>query len=121
MNGNKIDSIENFKGLKDSKIQKISVEDNPFIADNSDYKEKLFDMIKSLVSIDGKDKEGKEIVSTEYGEEVDFEGDELEEGEGEEFEEGEGEEFEEGEEDEDDGEDDDDDEDEKPNKKQKHK
>ena len=50
LNGNKIDSIEDFKGLKDSKIQKISIEGNPFVPANSDYREKLFDMIKSLNS-----------------------------------------------------------------------
>ena len=86
LNGNKIDSIEDFKGLKDSKIQKISIEGNPFVPANSDYREKLFDMIKSLNSIDGKDKDGKEIASTEYGEEDDFEGEELEDVEGEELE-----------------------------------
>ena len=48
LNGNKIESIDEFKQLKDSSIKKISVSDNPFIASNSDYREKLFDMIKSL-------------------------------------------------------------------------
>jgi hypothetical protein len=123
INGNKIESIEEFNGLKDSNIKKISVNDNPFIASNSDYREKLFEMIPSLTSIDGKDKEGKDVVSTEYGDEEDFDdGEEFEEGEGEEFEEGEeGEEFDEDDEDDDEGEDDDDDEEKKPNKKQKHK
>ena len=119
LNGNKIESIDEFKGLKDSKIKKISVNDNPFIASNSDYREKLFEMIPSLTSIDGKDKEGKDVVSTEYGDEEDFEEGEFEENEGEEFEDGE--EFDEEDEDDEDGEDDDDDEDKKPNKKQKHK
>ena len=64
LNENKIDLIDNFKELKDSKIQKISVQGNPFIENNSDYREQLFDMIKTLISIDGKDKDGKEIVST---------------------------------------------------------
>ena len=120
LNGNKIESIDEFKQLKDSSIKKISVSDNPFIASNSDYREKLFEMIPSLTSIDGKDKEGKDVVSTEYGDEEDFDdGEEFEEGEGEEFEEGE--EFDEDDEDDDEGEDDDDDEEKKPNKKQKHK
>ena len=119
LNGNKIESIEEFNGLKDSNIKKISVNDNPFIASNSDYREKLFEMIPSLTSIDGKDKEGKDVVSTEYGDEEDFEEGEFEENEGEEFEDGE--EFDEEDEDDEDGEDDDDDEDKKPNKKQKHK
>ncbi len=121
INGNKIESIEEFNGLKDSNIKKISVNDNPFIASNSDYREKLFEMIPSLTSIDGKDKEGKDVVSTEYGDEEDFDdGEEFEEGE--DFEEGEeGEEFDEDDEDDDEGEDDDDDEEKKPNKKQKHK
>ncbi len=120
LNGNKIESIDEFKGLKDSKIKKISVNDNPFIASNSDYREKLFEMIPSLTSIDGKDKDGKDVVSTEYDDEEDFgEGDEFEENEGEEFEDGE--EFDEDDEEDDEGEDDDDDDDKKPNKKQKHK
>ena len=119
LNGNKIESIDEFKQLKVSCIKKISVSDNPFIASNSDYREKLFEMIPSLTSIDGKDKEGKDVVSTEYGDEEDFEEGEFEENEGEEFEDGE--EFDEEDEDDEDGEDDDDDEDKKPNKKQKHK
>ena len=120
LNNNKIESIDEFKGLQDSKITKISVLENPFVEKEEDYKKILFEMLPKLTVIDGEDKNGAPVNSTEYDEE-ELGGDE-DDGEGE----GEGEEFEDGEEiDEDDEEDGDDDnneedEDRKNNKKQKH-
>ena len=116
LNNNKIESIDEFKGLQGSKISKISVSENPFIEDNKDYKKILFEMLPTLTAVDGEDKNGAPVNSTEYDEE-DFNEDE-EDIEGEEFEDGE----EIDEDDEDDGDDDnnEEDEDRKNNKKQKH-
>ena len=116
LNNNKIESIDEFKGLQGSKISKISVSENPFIDNNKDYKKILFEMLPTLTAIDGEDKNGAPVNSTEYDEE-DFNEDE-EDLEGEEFEDGE----EIDEDDEEDGDDDnnEEDEDRKNNKKQKH-
>ena len=116
LNNNKIESIDEFKGLQDSKITKISVLENPFVEKEEDYKKILFEMLPKLTAIDGEDKNGAPVNSTEYDEE-DYNEDE-EDLEGEEFEDGE----EIDEDDEDDGDDDnnEEDEDRKNNKKQKH-
>ena len=117
LNNNKIESIDEFKGLQGSKISKISVSENPFIDNNKDYKKILFEMLPTLTAIDGEDKNGAPVNSTEYDEE-DINEDE-EDIEGEEFEDGE--EFdEEDEDDNDDGEDDEEDDEIKGHKKQKH-
>ena len=95
---NKIESLENFKEFSKSKLKKINLLDNP-VCQNEDYKQKLFEMIPNLMSVDGIDREGNEIESTNYGEEeneedefegVDFEGEEDEEEENEDDEENEG-------------------------------
>ena len=119
LNNNKIDSLDDFKGLEGSKITKISVLENPFIETDNNYKKKLFDMLPNLKAIDNEDKDGNDVPSTEYGEEDDIEGELDEEGEGEEVEDCE--EFdEEDEDDNDDGEDDEEDDEIKGHKKQKH-
>ena len=114
---NLIDNIDNLKCLANYNIKKINVQGNP-IAQAENYRDTLFNMVPSLMSIDGIDREGNEVESTLYGEE-DEEADDLdyEEGEGEE----EGDLSEEDEEGEDNGEEDDedDDDDEKPHKKSK--
>ena len=120
LNNNKIESIDEFKGLQGSKISKISVSENPFIDHNKDYKKILFEMLPKLTVIDGEDKNGAPVNSTEYDEE-ELGGDEDDgegEGEGEELEDEE--EIEEDTEDDDDDDDDDDEEEGKGNKKQKH-
>jgi len=55
--------LKNLLGLN---IKKIYLSGNPFIKSNPDYKEKLFDIFLSLISIDNTDKEGNDIESTEY-------------------------------------------------------
>ena len=120
LNNNKIESIDEFKGLQGSKISKISVSENPFIDHNKDYKKILFEMLPTLTAIDGEDKNGAPVNSTEYDEE-ELGGDEDDgegEGEGEELEDEE--EIDEDNEDDDDDDDDDDEEEGKGNKKQKH-
>ena len=66
LENNNITDITNLKNLLGLNIKKINLSGNPFIKDNPDYKNKLFDIFLSLISIDGTDKEGNDIESTEY-------------------------------------------------------
>ena len=66
LENNSITDITNLKNLLWLNIKKINLSGNPFIKDNPDYKNKLFDIFLSLISIDGTDKEGNDIESTEY-------------------------------------------------------
>ena len=96
---NEIESIDKFKCLTQLKIKKLNIVGNPLVQKNENYQNLFFEMFgESLESVDDKDKEGKDVESTVYGEEED--GDE-------EFDEGEDED--DGGEDEDDGGEDDDD------------
>ena len=67
LENNNISDIKNLNNLLGLNIKKIYLSGNPFIKDNPDYKEKLFDIFLSLISIDYSDKEGNDIESTEYG------------------------------------------------------
>ena len=58
--------MKNLNNLLGLNIKKIYLEGNPFIKDNPDYKNKLFDIFLSLIGIDGTDKEGNDVESTEY-------------------------------------------------------
>ena len=108
---NNIDSLDKLKCLAGHKITKINIEGNPLTQSNKEYRKELFELIPSLKSIDGIDKNGEPVESTYYGDEEDeegFEGDDEENGEIDD------------EEDEEDDEEEDDEEDEnKPSKKQK--
>lgn len=108
------------KSLENTKIEKISLVDNP-CANNSNYKVEVFKMFPDLISVDSETKDGEKIDSTLY-EEVE-EGEEGEEGQGD-FDDEEDEEFDEIEEGDDDEEfdedDEDDEEDDKPKKKKKN-
>ena len=66
LENNNITDIKNLKNLLGLNIKKINLKGNPFIKDNPDYKNKLFEIFLSLISIDGTDKEGNDIESTEY-------------------------------------------------------
>lgn len=115
LENNAIDDLENLKCLEKYKIEKINLKGNP-VANEEDYQEKLFEMVPSLRSIDGKDREGNPVESTYYGEdEEEEEEDDIN------YEEAEDEDLsEEDEEGEDNYDDDDDEEDEdKPHKKPK--
>ena len=102
------------------KIKKINLEGNPLTKKNENYRKELFQMVPSLESIDGYDKDGNEVESTLYNEEDEEEGDDAD------YEEGEDDgdysddvEDEEGEDNGDDDEDDEEDDEEKPQKKSK--
>jgi len=121
LENNYIKSLEIFNQLSDSKIEKINIKDNPVVSENENYKKELFEIIPSLKSIDGEDKEGNPIESTDYGDDSE----EGEEYEGEEFE---GEDDEDIDEDDEENEDDEeevdeegeDDDEDKPPKKKSH-
>ena len=66
LENNNITDIKNLNHLLGLNIKKIYLNGNPFIKDNPDYKNKLFDIFLSLICIDGTDKEGNDIESTEY-------------------------------------------------------
>ena len=66
LENNNISDNKNLNNLLGLNIKKIYLSGNPFIKDNPDYKEKLFDIFLSLISIDYTDKEGNDIESTEY-------------------------------------------------------
>ena len=114
---NLIDNLDNLKCLANYNIKKLNLEGNP-VAKTENYREQLFELIPSLTSIDGKDRNGNEVESTIYGgeDEEEEEDDDVDYEEGEEEgelseEEDEGDDGDEDEEDEDD--------DEQPQKKRK--
>ena len=116
---NNIVSIDKLKCLaKLDGLKKINVKGNPLVDTNPKYNNELFDMIKTLESVDSQDKEGKDVESSIYeeGEEEEDDDDFIEDDE-EYDDEDEGEEYNDDEDDEDD--EDDDDEEEKPKKRQK--
>lgn len=119
LENNQIDDLDKLKCLAGHHLTKINLSGNPIVNSNDNYKKELFELIPSLIAIDGTDKDGGEVESTIYG------GEEDEEEEDDEFAAAEGEDVdddisgEEYEGDEDD-EDEEDEEEEKPNKKAKH-
>ena len=66
LENNNIKDIKNLNHLLGLNIKKIYLNGNPFIKDNPDYKNKLFDIFLSLIGIDRTDKEGNDVESTEY-------------------------------------------------------
>ena len=58
--------MKNLNNLLGLNIRKIYLDGNPFIKDIPDYKNKLFEVFLSLISIDKTDKEGNNVESTEY-------------------------------------------------------
>ena len=77
--GNKITSIDVFKAIEKSSIQKIEVLDNPFMT-GSKVEEELFDLLENVKIINRHNRGGEEIDTTDYEEEdeeeEDFEEDE---------------------------------------------
>ena len=117
---NLIDNLDNLKCLTNYNIKKINLQGNPIVASNANYREQLFELVPSLTSIDGKDRDGNEVESTIYGgeDEEEEEDDDVNYEEGDEEGELSEEEEDEGDNGDEDDEDDDDD-DEQPQKKKK--
>lgn len=65
---NEIASIDKLKCLSKLKLKKIYVKGNPLIEANKEYQENLFSLFENLLSIDGKNKEEKDVESTEFEE-----------------------------------------------------
>ncbi len=86
INGNNIENIKNFEKLKPLKLKKIEVEENPFSVGNNKYKNKLFEMLPTLVSINNEDELGKEVESTDYQKEEESNEEDEDYNEGEELE-----------------------------------
>ena len=70
---NKIDNLEKLKCLDGHKIKKLNLEGNPIVESNKEYKKDLFELIPTLMAIDGTDKNGGTVESTLYGDEEDEE------------------------------------------------
>ena len=66
---NLIEDIENLKCLANYNLKKIDLDGNPIASNLSNYREELFKLVPSLTAIDGIDREGNEVESTQYGEE----------------------------------------------------
>ena len=59
---NLIENLDNLKCLANYKIKKINLEGNPLTTKNKNYRKELFQMVPSLESIDGYDKDGNEVI-----------------------------------------------------------
>ena len=66
ISGNKIEKINNLEKLRNLKLRKIEVKDNPFSIGNKTYKKKLFYLIPSLEIVDQENERGEEIETTDY-------------------------------------------------------
>ena len=66
ISGNNIEKINNLMKLRNLKLRKIEVKENPFSVGNKTYKNKLFQILPTLEIIDQEDKMGEEIETTDY-------------------------------------------------------
>ena len=65
--GNKIEKFDIFEKLENcGSLDKIEVKDNPFINEDNNYKEKLFNKLPKIKAIDKETRDGDEILSTDY-------------------------------------------------------
>ncbi len=71
--GNKIESIDVFKAISKTKIERIETIENPFMEKNKKAEEQLFDMLGNVRVINGHDRVGDIIESTDYDGEEDEE------------------------------------------------
>lgn len=106
MEENKISSLNKLECLKDTDINSINLQGNPFVSSNENYKIDLFNILPGIEFIDYSDKNGNEVNSQMQDEKdedfnEDEEGEELEDDlEGEEEDDGEDDGDEDGEEEE---------------------
>ena len=64
---NQINSIDNLKCLSELKeLKKINVKGNPFCNTETNFKDKLFQMLNTLESVDSHNKEGGDVESSIY-------------------------------------------------------
>jgi hypothetical protein len=77
ISGNNIEKINNLYKLRNLKLRKIEVKENPFSVGNKKYKNKLMDLLPTLEIIDQEDNVGERVETTDYhNEEKELEDDE---------------------------------------------
>ena len=65
---NQISSIDVFKQLENSNIEKIEVHDNPFQIDKKNYRKEIFNIMPKVKIVDQMNEIGQEIDTTIYNE-----------------------------------------------------
>ena len=66
---NQINSIANLSCLNQLELKKIEVKENPFTKNDSEYRDKIYKIIPSLIIVDQMQKNGQEIDTSDYGNE----------------------------------------------------
>ena len=67
LENNQIDNIDKLKCLANYEVKKINLKGNPLVEKNPDYKKELFELIPTLIAVDGTNKDGEVVESTLYG------------------------------------------------------
>ena len=76
ISNNNIQSIDKLSYFSKTKLKKIEIKDNPFTKNIENYRQKVYELIPSLVIVDQKQKNGQEIDTTDYGNDSSSMGDE---------------------------------------------
>jgi acidic leucine-rich nuclear phosphoprotein 32 family protein B len=66
---NQINSLDNLSCLNKLELKKIEVKENPFTKNDTEYRDKIYKIIPSLVIVDQMQKNGQEIDTSDYGNE----------------------------------------------------
>ena len=66
---NQINSIDNLSCLNQLELKKIEVKENPFTKNDTEYRDKIYKIIPSLIIVDQMQKNGQEIDTSDYGNE----------------------------------------------------
>ena len=66
---NQINSLDNLSCLNKLELKKIEVKENPFTQNDSEYRDKIYKIIPSLIIVDQMQKNGQEIDTSDYGNE----------------------------------------------------
>ena len=66
---NQINSIDNLSCLNQLELKKIEVKENPFTKNDTEYRDKIYKIIPSLIIVDNMQKNGQEIDTSDYGNE----------------------------------------------------
>ena len=66
---NQINSIDKLSCLNQLQLKKLEVKENPFTKNDDEYRDKIYEMIPSLIIVDQMQKNGQEIDTSDYGNE----------------------------------------------------
>ena len=66
---NQINSLDNLSCLNQLELKKIEVKENPFTKNDTEYRDKIYKIIPSLIIVDKMQKNGQEIDTSDYGNE----------------------------------------------------